>query len=93
MHSVRARSADPRTVASPPTISRLRQARATSGRSTSWTTVPTSSAGYSVGPVTGRTWASTTNRWPSSPSTGAIATRSAKHRSASGCHDATSRWR
>ncbi len=91
MHLIRARSVEPSALVSPSTISPSRHARLTSGRSTSPTTVPTMSSVYSVWSVVGRTWPSTTNRWPSSPSMAARNKRSAKQRSASTCQDAMSR--
>src|SRR5205823_2146714 len=91
MHLIRARSVEPSALVSPSTISPSCHARLISGRSTSPTTVPTMSSVYSVWSVVGRTWPSTTNRWPSSPSMATRNSRSAKQRSASTCHDAMSR--
>ena len=53
---------------------------------------PRGPSGSTVWPVVGRTWASTTERLPSSPTTGASSRRSEKQRSDSACHDAASRW-
>ena len=90
MHSVRARSAA-EDVVSPHHDLELRHAR-DQGPLDLLDHRADQSCGYRVWPVTGRTCARTTNRWPSSPSTGARS-RSAKHRSARGCQDATRRWR
>ena len=64
---------EPSSGASPSTISPCATPAATSGRATSSTTAPTRSVGYTVWPVVGRTWASTTNRCRPRPPPGRAA--------------------
>ena len=100
MHRVRTGSPTSTAVRSASMISPSSQHRNTSERSDAGSTEPTRSVRYSVWLVSGRTWPSTTSDRPVTASpraservTGTKSNRSAKHRSASRPHVATSRCR